>query len=801
MRALNIGAGSPPDPVPSSGGVVARAQRSKSQHVWLVLAGLLIVAGTVGSVLVARSVARNEAAKSHERLRSSAVHIAETLQLAIHRDQDLLTSAGGFIAGNPTASNTQFLQWSQAVGALKRYPDLQGFGVMVIVPAAELPAFAARVQRDPPGLLAADGTLQVIPAGKRPYYCLIAVSQVRNPKAAMPAGIDYCAPKSATVQTVVLKARDSGKSSYLPFQTGAVTLMALQTPVYRGGGVPATLHARRAAYLGSTGLTLAPKVVLDDALRGHPGFAVTLRYRDGLSDVVFRDGKAPNRAQSVVVNLHNGGWTVRTYGLVVSGGVFANRTASALLLGGILLSVVLGAMLLVLATGRARAWRLAAELHHQTLHDALTGLPNRALITDRTEQLLARNRRNGTEGAALFIDLDEFKNVNDTLGHEAGDKLLVAVAARLKSTLRDADTIGRMGGDEFVVLVDGGELKAEPQLVAERLLDVMHQPFELDGTRMPLFVNASIGIAVGDRESPGRLLRDADVALYESKAARKSGYSIFYPEMQAEISHRIELEFDLRSAFENDEFRLVYQPIYKLDDLTLIGVEALVRWDHPTQGLVQPDDFIPILERNGQILEVGRWVLREACEQMAAWHAEGNTLDVSVNISGRQLDSDEIVDHIRDALESSGLPATSLIVEVTETALMHDADKTARRLRAVKELGVRIAVDDFGTGYSSLSYLQKFPVDCLKIDRSFTNAISTSPQSKALIGTLIQLGKDLGLVTLAEGIETTDQIDQLRDENVHEAQGFLLSRPLDPHTFETQLLVPTRPGSQHSTRP
>jgi diguanylate cyclase (GGDEF)-like protein len=367
---------------------------------------------------------------------------------------------------------------------------------------------------------------------------------------------------------------------------------------------------------------------------------------------------------------------------------------------GIVLSGLLAALVFVLGTGRARALRLVedrpTDLRHQALHDALTGLPNRALIMDRTEQLLVRNRRHGTTGAALFVDLDDFKDVNDTLGHEAGDRLLIAVGARLESTLRDADTIARMGGDEFVVLIDDVSLNSSPELVAQRLLDVMRQSFALEGAPLPLMVNTSIGIAMGDRDDPGELLRDADIALYQAKAAGKNRYEIFLPEMQTEISRRMELEFDLRSALEGQQFRLVYQPIYNLDDLSLVGVEALLRWEHPVRGLMQPDDFIPILEQTGQIREVGRWVLLEACKQMALWHARGDTLDVSVNVSDRQLDDDAIIEHIRAALQMSGLVPTSLIVEVTETALMRNAASTARRLQAVKELGVRIAVDDFG---------------------------------------------------------------------------------------------------------
>ena len=309
---------------------------------------------------------------------------------------------------------------------------------------------------------------------------------------------------------------------------------------------------------------------------------------------------------------------------------------------------------------------------------------------------------------------------------------------------------------------------------------------------MPLTVNISIGIATGDRDSADELLRDADVALYQAKAAGKNRYEVFDPQMQTTISRRTDLEFDLRSALTGNQYRLMYQPIYNLDDLTVVGVEALLRWDHPTRGLISPDEFIPILEQTGQIRDVGRWVLHHACQQMAAWHAQGDTLDVSVNVSGRQLDHDGVIDDVRDALQNSGLPASSLIIEVTETALMHNVDATAHRLRAIKDLGVRIAVDDFGTGYSSLAYLRQFPVDCLKIDRMFTSAVTSSPESKALVGTLVQLGRDLGLSTLAEGVETTEEMDLLRGAHVDQAQGFLMSRPLNPEAVEAQLLAPTR---------
>jgi diguanylate cyclase (GGDEF)-like protein len=412
---------------------------------------------------------------------------------------------------------------------------------------------------------------------------------------------------------------------------------------------------------------------------------------------------------------------------------------------------------------------------------------------DRIDQLLARNRRAGTVGAALYIDIDDFKIVNDSLGHETGDRLLVAVAARLSSTLRGADTIGRMGGDEFVVLIDGSDPMVAPELVAERLLDVMQEPFELEGSLTSLHANTSIGIAVGDRATGGELLRDADIALYKAKGEGKNRYEFFHPKMQSEIGRRLRLEFDLRSALAGDQFRLVYLPIYSLDDLSVVGVEALLRWVHPVEGLLGPDEFIPILEQTGQIREVGLWVLHQACTQMAVWHSRGDTLNLSVNISGRQLDDDRIIEHIRHALQASGLPPSALIVEVTEAALMRDEGAAACRMRAIKDLGVSIAVDDFGTGYASLAYLRQFPIDCIKIDKSFTSAIAASPESLTLIRTLVQLGKDLGLKTLAEGVETLGEMDVLRADRVNEAQGYLFAQPLDPEMFESHVLAPVRP--------
>jgi len=428
------------------------------------------------------------------------------------------------------------------------------------------------------------------------------------------------------------------------------------------------------------------------------------------------------------------------------------------------------------------------ELAFMATHDALTGLPNRTLILDRVEQMLVRARRNQTPVAALFIDLDNFKGINDTLGHGVGDQLLRAVAARLEGVVRDIDALGRLGGDEFVVVAEGMSLAAGPELIAERLLTALKQPFRLKGAEdTRLIVTASVGVAMGDRATAEELLRDADIAMYRAKWEGKNGYVVFESGMQDAVQSRMELEMDLRDAFEKEEFFVVYQPTFNLRDMVPTGMEALIRWRHPTRGIVQPDDFVPLLEETGLIVDVGRWVLREACGQGAEWRAAARGVGVAVNVAARQLDRDEFVEEVSEALSDSGLEPDALTIEITETTIMANAEETAARLAAIKELGVRVAIDDFGTGYSSLAYLQRFPVDALKIDRSFIAKIRPDAEGETLIRTLIQLGKSLSIETLAEGIEQAHELSVLREESCDTGQGFLFARPLDMEECEAFL--------------
>jgi diguanylate cyclase (GGDEF)-like protein len=750
---------------------------SRPRRVWLTATALLVAAGALGSVLGASVVARNDAQRSHQALVSSSMAIASTLKLAIQQENSLVISAKAFIVANPNASNAEFLSWVSSMQVAKRFPEVGGFGYYAVVRPDQLSQFVARILTDPPEPLAAGQSYQITPPGTRPFYCLSDLG-FENRGLALPLGYDVCAAYDSTAR--ITKA--FANNTYVPYKIGNKSYLAVEGPVYPGGVEPATAQARAATVLGLVGLTTLPSFDLQQSLMGHPGTAVAFHYGSGSSKVTFTAGSAPAGAMSTSVNLHNG-WQVETFGAVDGSGVLGNSNALVLLLGGFVLSLLLGALIYVLGTSRSRALGLVdertQELHHLALHDALTELPNRALIIDRIDQMLARSRREHTPVAVLFLDLDNFKDVNDTLGHAAGDQLLAAVAARLTTAIRQEDTVGRLGGDEFVVLAEGASLAAGAEMVAERILDVLATPFEIAGSDAPLAVTASIGIAKGRRSTPDELLRDADIALYQAKAAGKKCAVVFAPAMQEAVDDSRHLETDLHAALESNQFFLLYQPTFDLSSGSFTGVEALLRWRHPTRGVILPDDFIPALEASGLIVPVGRWVLEEACRQGAAWQRQGHHVTVSINVSAKQLDRDQIVAEVHDALTNSGFDPALCVLELTETTLMHNVDGTVARLTLLKALGVRVAIDDFGTGYSSLAYLRQFPVDMLKIDRSFVSGITETSEAAALVHAMVQLGKALGLETVAEGVENDDQRVRLTAEKVDTGQGFLFARPLD----------------------
>ncbi|MGB9376424.1 MAG: EAL domain-containing protein [Mycobacteriales bacterium] len=421
---------------------------------------------------------------------------------------------------------------------------------------------------------------------------------------------------------------------------------------------------------------------------------------------------------------------------------------------------------------------LEEQLSHQAFHDGLTGLANRELFKDRVDHALASRQRNFRPLVVMFLDLDGFKAVNDSYGHASGDRLLVQVAQRLRDRLRVADTIARLGGDEFAVLLEWIDSDWNAETVAAHLMAVLEPSFHVDGRDIRVRTSIGIALAVARDDTAEDLIRNADVAMYHAKAHGGGIAREFEPHMHHALVERLEIEMDLRQGLARDEFVLFYQPIVDLAEGSYLGVEALVRWRHPTRGLVQPNEFISVAEESGQIVEIGAWILNEACRWAASRQPTGRRLTVAVNISGRQLLAENFVDMVRGALSDSGLPSDCLVLEMTESQLIENTEITIGLLGELKALGVSLAIDDFGTGYSSLSYLSRFPIDILKIDQSFVESLASSGDKRALTEAIVRLGGTLKLKTVAEGIEQESQLEMLRAMGCKSGQGFLFSHAL-----------------------
>ncbi|HQU15580.1 MAG: hypothetical protein B7Z66_00850 [Chromatiales bacterium 21-64-14] len=434
--------------------------------------------------------------------------------------------------------------------------------------------------------------------------------------------------------------------------------------------------------------------------------------------------------------------------------------------------------------------RAEKRVNHLAYHDPLTDLPNRQRFADQLEQSTDLARRRGQPLALLFLDLDRFKLINDSLGHGAGDLLLQSVAQRLTACVRKGDIVGRLGGDEFTVIVEGVASAQEAALIAQKVLVVLAEPFMLDSREV--FVTASIGIALYpfDGGDHGTLLKNADVAMYRAKDYGRNNYQFYTAEMSARAMERLELENDLRRALERNEFLLHYQPQVHLASGEIIGLEALIRWHHPDLGMVPPADFIQPAEETGLIVPIGEWVLFSACQQARAWQDAGHQrVRVAVNLSGRQLKQRDLVDTVRGVLSDTGLDPKWLELELTESSIMQNDKLTRSTLWELHDMGVRLSIDDFGTGYSSLSYLKRFPIDTLKIDRSFVRDITTDPDDAAIATAIIAMAHNLKLDVVAEGVETVEQRQFLQDRGCDAIQGYLVSRPV-PAAMLDQMLAP-----------
>jgi diguanylate cyclase (GGDEF)-like protein len=771
---------------------------------WLLAAWLTLLLGVAGSLTGALLWHHSAGVRNKQAFEATAANVSATLETLLRSNIGVVETLRSDYQMEPSMSPTRFERWARELEGFQPLARVADLTLIESVTAARLRAFLARRNADPAFRRLAVGQIIPVLRNTAGRYCLISAGSSPDgslgPMSEFLQG-DWCDPNSpvggsilGTVMTqsqVQNETMDTGRLLIFQNIVEGAQIAYVEVAVYRRGAPLHTAAQRRAATIAWITSSFNVRALIRDAIGNNHHLAVAVYHTNpGQPSALFgRLGRAQGTyTHTVSLNVESP-WMIRVTGSAPVAGLSPNAQAIIALVIGVLVSLLIFVVLYTLARSRAHALGLVeqktGQLRHQALHDALTGLPNRVLALDRADQMLARARRSGLSVAALYVDVDGFKQVNDTFGHAAGDELLRIVAQRLRSVVREGDTAARLGGDEFVVLLEGATLDAGAELVAERLLEVLRQPYDLsDRGGRELLLTASIGIAEGLRDTADELLAEADVALYEAKASGKNRWVQFEAEMQTAARTKLTLELDLAGALERDELYLVYQPTFDLRSQEVIGVEALLRWQHPERGLVSPQDFIPIAEGNGLIVLLGRWVLHEACRQAKAWHDDGYELGVAVNVSARQLDDDVILADVEKALERSGLDPGRLTLEITETALMRDPQMTARQLRALKDLGVRIAIDDFGTGYSSLAYLRQFPADALKIDRSFIGEIAHSRESDALIHTLVQLGKTLDIETLAEGIEDESQLHALQREDCDSGQGFWFSRPLEAGALE-----------------
>jgi diguanylate cyclase (GGDEF)-like protein len=702
---------------------VIRLARSRAA-VWAAVAVLCVAAGIVGSVLGAHAVAHTDATNARRGFQRTSTTIASALNLAIRHEEQLGVSASTFFADHPHATPAEFAAWTSWARTVRRYPELDALGFL-------------------------------------------------TPPHASPA---------------LLLSRDTGLSSYTSLAAGRRRALAVTMPVYRGNVTPRSVFGRKAAAVGWLREVFIPGVVLREVLADQPDYALRLRHRTGSANVAFTSGAPQAGAQSTTIRLR-GGWTVKSFGAPVEQSVSADGNALALLIGGSLLSVLLGVLVLMLGSRlpRTRLPRTAPpaptpkppELPDADLYDALTGLPNRSLTLDRAERMVARaGRDSGMLAGALFVDIDRLKDVNEKLGAAAGDQLLRIVGERLNDVVRTHDTVGRLGGDEFVVLVESAARGIRLDSLAQRMIAALHQPVELDNFGPSFVLTASIGVAFGRYETYEDMLRDARLALASAKAAGKDRYTLFNANMRTVIEGRAVLEAELNTALSEQQFFLLYQPIYDLSTQRVAGVEALIRWQHPTQGVLVPDDFIPLAEETGLIVPIGRWALEESCTRAAAWSVAGHRVGVAVKVSATQLERQGFVTDIRRALQQSGIEPALLTLEIAETVAMRDVESSAQRLREIKSLGVSIAIDDFGgSGYAYHSDLRQLPLDCLRVDRGSLAASEDEDYRSWLLESILLVGRDLSLTVIATGIETAEQMASLQALGFTMAQGFLLGKP------------------------
>ena len=786
---------------------------------WKMFVILVLALGLTVSAITSWAWYAYTSSQRHQAVVSSLGNVRSILGTALERDNDLVAVVNALVATHPQLTNGSLAAILSRLDPPQRYPGSIAFTYVESVSRNGLSRFEAVTRRDPPLGVPATNSVPVLSSiNGHSGYCLTrlaAVDLLPNQvilkdvllswvSRYLSTDFNFCASSfeglldtsaktgRSSVASVISVVKPTPGMPAIPAVLNAyleqLPIFVEVSPVYTAAEVPTTTEARARTLVGWTmGIFDASRILRPaEANEKYVSLVLTYTPSGGKPTVLAHAGQPqPGVASRMLTFPADPGWVIDAAVNPRANGPSPAAQGLAVFFSVLALTVLLAMLSSLLVRSRRSALELVeertAELRHQALHDSLTGLPNRFLVNQRAHDLLCRARSEDLRIAVFFIDLDNFKTVNDTFGHGIGDELLRAVAARLSTSVRDCDTVGRLGGDEFVVL---SEVPDEGlNVLAERLLAVLRQPFRLGETnKIDLATSASIGIATGRYDSPEDLLRDADTAMYKAKSAGKNCHVIFRQELYQAVKNQLSLDSDLAGAFVDHQFFLAYQPIVDLETGLPNKFEALLRWRHPQRGVIGPVEFLSVLESSDLMIDVGRFVLIEACRQAKAWHDLGHPVGLSVNVGARQLRYEVLVDHVREALETTGLNRGYLTLEVTESMLMIDPKTTAQHLSALSSLGIHIAVDDFGTGYSSISYLREFPVDTLKIDPSVVTRVASGDTS--YLDALIQVGKSLNLVTIAEGIEEVPQLKHVKHQGCAWGQGFLFSKPLPPEEIE-----------------
>jgi diguanylate cyclase (GGDEF)-like protein len=763
-----------------------------------IISWAILCAGLVLTAAAAWFTHRHVAQEAHLRFNGDARELQRRVETEIRNYEEVLVGLRAFFAARDSVSRLEFRRYVESLGLGRRYPGFQALNFAQLVRAEELQQFEAQVRGE------GFPEFAVRPGGPRSEYQVI--NYIEPMESNLPSfGLDIDA--NPAVAQARVRVRDTGElvtSGRLVRLDGPgqqFVALAMRLGVYRNDRPAGTVEDRRSAFIGSVGAGYRVR----DMMRGAVDFERLghIRYRlydrgpvaapvpsESLkADMLLFDSRelAPPAIAAMYDQVAERALLAESVSFPVGGRLWEVKFATPLRLSAaerlvppmVLLVGLLGSALLFRLyrqiTGSKH--RAEASLSHLSTHDPLTGLPNRLLFSDRLAGALERGGRNGL--AVLLIDLDRFKNINDSLGHGAGDAVLKACAVRLSRALRDTDLVAHLSGDEFAVIVEPCLQPAAAIAVARKILHALERPLFVQGHE--IVPTGSIGIAVHGEDGSDieTLLKHADIALFRAKENGRNNYQFYTEKLNPHGLKRLTLEAALRRALERNEFELHYQPKMDLRSGEAIGVEALIRWKHAELGMVPPGQFIPVAEESGLIEPIGAWVLREACRQAREWQDAGHEgVRIAVNLSARQFRNQRLASEIRKCLSATGTDASLIELELTESMVMHDPEQTARTLNELKAMGLTLSIDDFGTGHSSLAYLKRFPIDSVKVDRSFIKDLPGDAEDAAIVNSVIALARSLRLRVVAEGVETVEQQQHLRSAGCDEMQGYLFSRPL-----------------------